>query len=262
MVVITPEGITPEVGRDRAAATGTECGLKGSRTRSLCAVPLMFRAGDRGTVMSRGPTTLKHMSDLLWTVSDLHLGHQRVAETRGFSDTGDHDRGVLDGLRAVPDGSVLLCLGDISVRKDAYALGRLAELKAEKNLTMWLIPGNHDRIHPMFGPESVAEWTPLYREIFDVIALDLQVRIGRWQVLMTHLPRASGKDAVPDPHQTPQLARWAGREGFDCTVHGHTHSPVPVRRKHVNLSLEATGMAPVSPERWEELATQAVRFRG
>ncbi|HAF72216.1 MAG TPA: hypothetical protein DCL06_04185 [Corynebacterium variabile] len=128
----------------------------------------------------------------------------------GFLRYRYHDRVVLDGLRAVPDGSVLLCLGDISVRKDAYALGRLAELKAEKNLTMWLIPGNHDRIHPMFGPESVAEWTPLYREIFDVIALDLQVRIGRWQVLMTHLPRASGKDAVPDPHQTPQLARGRG----------------------------------------------------
>lgn len=45
-------------------------------------------------------------------------------------------------------------------------------------------------------------------------------------------------------------------------MHGNTDSPVPVRRKHVNLSLEATGMAPVSPERLEELVTQAVRFRG
>lgn len=262
MVVITPEGTAPEVGRDRAAATGTKCGLKGSRTRSLCNAPLMFRVGDRGTVMSGDPTTLRYMSDLFWTVSDLHLGHRLVAETRGFSNTGDHDRVVLDGLRTVPDGSVLLCLGDVSVRKDAYALECLAALKAEKNLTMWLIPGNHDRIHPMFGWDSVAEWTPRYREVFDVIALDLQVRIGRWQVLLTHIPRASGKDAVPDPHQTPQLARWAGREGFDCTVHGHTHSQVPVRRKHVNLSLEATGLAPVSPERLEELVTQAARSRG
>ncbi|MCI1256750.1 MAG: metallophosphoesterase family protein [Corynebacterium provencense] len=202
------------------------------------------------------------MTDPFWTVSDLHLGHRLVAGLRGFADTDDHDRVILDNLRAVPSGATLVCLGDISVRKDAYALDRLSALKAEKDLTLWLVPGNHDRVHPMFGWDSVAEWTPRYRKVFDVIAPDLQVRIGRWSVLLTHIPRASGKDSVPDPHQTPDLARWAGREGFDCTVHGHTHSPVPVTRKHVNLSLEATGLAPVSPEKLEELVTQAVRFRG
>lgn len=66
---------------------------------------------------------------------------------------------------------------------------------------------------------------------------------------MTHIPRATGKDAVPDPHQTQTLDRWAGREGFECTVNGHSHSSVELRRKHVNLSLE-------------ELVPQAVRFRG
>ena len=202
------------------------------------------------------------MSDLFWTVSDLHFGHRLVAELRGFADTDEHDRVVLDHLREVPDGSVLLCLGDISVRKDAYALDQLGVLKAEKDLTMWLVPGNHHRVHPMFGWDSVAEWTPRYREVFDVIALDFQVRVRHWQVLMTHIPRSSGKDAMQDPRQTPKLARWAGREGFDCTVHGHTHSSVPVRRKHVNLSLEATGLAPVSQERLEELVGQAVRYRG
>lgn len=51
------------------------------------------------------------MSDLFWTVSDLHFGHRLVAELRGFTDTDEHDRVVLDHLREVPDGSVLLCLG-------------------------------------------------------------------------------------------------------------------------------------------------------
>lgn len=156
---------------------------------------------------------------------------------------------TVSDLREVPDAGTLLCLGDISVREDACALDCLAELKAQKNLTMWLVHGNHDRIHPMFGLDSVVTWTPAYREVFDVIALELQIRIGRWQVLMTHIPRATGKDAVPDPHQTQTLARWAGREGFECTVNGHSHSSVEVRRKHVNLSLE-------------ELVPQAVRFRG
>ena len=156
---------------------------------------------------------------------------------------------TVSDLREVPDAGTLLCLGDISVREDACALDCLAELKAQKNLTMWLVHGNHDRIHPMFGLDSVVTWTPAYRGVFDVIALELQNRIGRWQVLMTHIPRATGKDAVPDPHQTQTLARWAGREGFECTVNGHSHSSVEVRRKPVHLSLE-------------ELVRQAVRFRG
>lgn len=131
---------------------------------------------------------------------------------------------VLDGLRAVPDGSVLLCLGDISVRKDAYALGRLAELKAETNLTMWLIPGNHDRIHPMFGLESVAEWTPLYREIFDVIALDLQVRIGRWQVLMTHIPGHQGRTRS---RIHTRLRSWPGGRGARASTVPCTGTRIP-----------------------------------
>ena len=45
-------------------------------------------------------------------------------------------------------------------------------------------------------------WSGLtkYREVFDVITLNLQVRIGRWLVLLTHIPRAVGKYAVVDPH--------------------------------------------------------------
>ena len=44
-------------------------------------------------------------------------------------------------------------------------------------------------------------------------------------------------------------------------MHGHTHSDVAIRRKNVNVSLEATGLRPVSPEALEEMVTKAVRLR-
>ena len=94
-----------------------------------------------------------------------------------------------------------------------------------------------------------------------MISLDLQVRIGRWLVLLTHISRAVGEFAVVDPHQTDKLARWAAREEFECTVHGHTHSDVAIRCKNVNVSLEATGLRPVLPEVLEEMVTKAVRWR-
>ena len=46
-----------------------------------------------------------------------------------------------------------------------------------------------------------------------MISFDLQVRIGRWLVLLTHIPRAVGEFAVVDPHQTDKLARWAAPVG-------------------------------------------------
>lgn len=194
-------------------------------------------------------------------MSDLHLGHRLVSELRGFASPDQHDEVILNNLREIPDRVTLVCLGDISVRRDDEALQRLGELKREKSFRMILVPGNHDRVHPMFGMDSVVEWTPKYREVFDVISLDLQVRIGRWLVLLPHIPRAVGEFAVVDPHQTDKLARWAAREGFECTVHGHAHSDVAIRRKNANVSLEATGLRPVSPEALEEMVTKAVRLK-
>lgn len=105
---------------------------------------------------------------------------------------------------------------------------------------------------------------PAYRKVFDVIELELQIRVGRWLVLLTHIP---APEKVEDPYLTPDLARWSARggttsrDGFDCTVHGHTHSSVPVRPKNVNVSLEATDLKPVSPEHLQELVARAVKWK-
>jgi len=66
---------------------------------------------------------------------------------------------ILGNLREIPDGAMLVCLGDISVRRDDEALQRLGELKRENSFRMILVPGNHDRVHPMCGMDSVMEWT-------------------------------------------------------------------------------------------------------
>ena len=50
-------------------------------------------------------------------------------------------------------------------------------------------------------------------------------------------------------------------QGFECAVHEHTHSDVAIRRKNVNVSLEATGLRPVSPEVLEEMVAKAVRLK-
>lgn len=92
-------------------------------------------------------------------MSDLHLGHRLVSELRGFASPDQHDEVILNNLREIPDGATLVCLGDISVRRDGEALRRLGELKREKSFTMILVPGNPGRVHPMCGLDSVVDWT-------------------------------------------------------------------------------------------------------
>ncbi len=180
-----------------------------------------------------------------WIVSDLHLGHPLITAKRGFSTENEHDLAVLSPLYEVPEGSTLVCLGDISVRKDEFALKKLLALKSAKNLRMILTPGNHDACHPKFGIDAAFEWMPRYQQVFDLVVLEFYLRYQGKNVLFTHIPR------LEDPFRGPKLDRWIARDGFDCVVHGHTHSSVPIDRQHVNVCLEATGLKPLhSSDLW------------
>lgn len=180
-----------------------------------------------------------------WITSDLHLGHPLLTQLRGFASTSEHDTTILGGLYGIPDNSTLVCLGDISVGKDEYALGRLRELKLAKGLTMILTPGNHDTCHPKFGLKKMLTWTPKYEQVFDFIAVDFMLRR---RVLFTHLPR------LEDPHRSAKLSRWIARDGFECVVHGHTHSSKPLAPGHVNVCLEATDLKPIhASELWRRV---------
>ena len=180
-----------------------------------------------------------------WITSDLHLGHPLVTHNRGFTETYHHDSTVMAALSELPDNATLVCLGDISVRKDQYALDKLAELKSAKDLSLILTPGNHDKCHPMFGVESQLMWLPQYQAVFDIVVENFQLNHDGLDVLFTHIPRTD------DPYRKGALNRWIARDGFDCVVHGHTHSDQLLAPHHVNVSLEATDFHPIhSSELW------------
>lgn len=43
-----------------------------------------------------------------WTVSDLHLGHCFVSELREFASTEQHDEVIVNNLREISDGAMLV----------------------------------------------------------------------------------------------------------------------------------------------------------
>lgn len=80
------------------------------------------------------------MSNVFYT-SDLHIGHRRVSELRGYGSTDQHD-GVLGwkwDSDVRPDDTVWI-LGDISINGGQHALDWIAERPGHKVL----VAGNHD----------------------------------------------------------------------------------------------------------------------
>src|SRR5690625_8019802 len=86
----------------------------------------------------------------MYFTADLHLGHQRVAELRGFTTGREHDDYLIEQLNALPKHSTLWLLGDLEHGSNrAYTLERLYQVQQHRELTMHLIAGNQDACHPM-----------------------------------------------------------------------------------------------------------------
>lgn len=163
----------------------------------------------------------------VWFVSDLHIGHRKVAETRGFGypdsncpvsiATYDHWLASMWDDVVHPDDHVWV-LGDISAGGSAaqkHALQWMKERPGHKHL----IAGNHDGCHPMHRDSH--KWQPIYLSAFDSVQLAAKRRVpllnGHVSVMLSHFPYVGdrGEDRYPE---------WRLRDRGYPVIHGHTHS--------------------------------------
>ena len=84
----------------------------------------------------------------IFLTSDLHLGHARVAELRGFLNVEAHDTVVINNLCKIPYGSTLFILGDVAMGGWKQTILPLANLTFAYGLEVNVILGNHDRPAP------------------------------------------------------------------------------------------------------------------
>ncbi len=154
-------------------------------------------------------------------IADLHLGHAKVAELRGF-DVPEHDRTILGQLRALRDTDEVWVLGDISSgmpEKEEQALEALALVPAR----LHLIAGNHDSVSSIHRKGYTRQ--ARFAEVFDSVQQFGRVRLHGRDALMSHYPYARSDDGP---------GRGAGRyleyrlrdEGLPL-LHGHTHQDAP-----------------------------------
>lgn len=133
----------------------------------------------------------------LFVIADLHFGHEKVAQARGFGDAATHDAVLVEAWnRVVRKRDVVYVLGDV------FRLNRVSELAGTKKIAL----GNHDG--------NARQYIELFSQVRACFDVD--------NVLLTHIP----------VHPS-QFARWPlNIHGHTHTRHIDDERYVPVSAEH------------------------------
>lgn len=152
-------------------------------------------------------------------VGDLHLGHQLVADQRGFGSTDEHDEFILDQLSKIPSTDDVAFLGDSSSGREA-AEERALELISGFSFGKHLFAGNHDSVSSIHrnGFKRQKRWM----EVFDSIRDFGAINMNREKVLLSHFPY----HAIGDGDGRGPRVRYSEFRLPDtglALIHAHTH---------------------------------------
>ncbi|MGW5267205.1 hypothetical protein ACWEQ4_01005 [Rhodococcus sp. NPDC003994] len=185
--------------------------------------------------------------------SDLHLGHEKVAQHRGFDRPLDHDRHIVDGIRGTLEhGDRLWILGDISSgtkRAEHVALDLLDELT--KDYDLHLVLGNHDTAHPMHIGSHVR--VQKFLEVFTTVQERVRVKFTPAAPMaegvrapvawLSHFPYFGDGDrgTTEDRHPGVRL-----RDEGHYLIHGHLHTTQTwTATRSLHVGLDAWNLRPV-----------------
>jgi calcineurin-like phosphoesterase family protein len=124
----------------------------------------------------------------IYTISDTHFGHVKLQQ--GGIRPYDNDEKLWKGFDSLPDDSILIHCGDLTIGHDAITHLKLSKYKFKK----WLVLGNHDN-------HSISWYIT---NGWDFVAHEVLIKMFGRHILFTHMP-------VPK------------REGVDMNIHGHLH---------------------------------------
>jgi len=161
---------------------------------------------------------------MIWVISDTHFGHSRIIEyaARPFRDVDEMDATlVANWNNVVGNDDTVYHLGD-------YALcdySRMRRISTQLKGKRILVRGNHDKM----SCSKYVQWLG-----FEKVVQRVEAVVSGWTVLMAHRPPNA-------PVTGPTTLR----------LHGHTHEHTCRHQSPtcVNVSVEATGYAPMPLEK-------------
>lgn len=160
--------------------------------------------------------------------SDIHLGHKKVSELRGFKTTEEHDAHIVSTWNSVVSKKdTVYLLGDISLSAYPYALDLI---KNQLNGAKHLISGNHDIVHPMHKRGHSRAEQMRWLDVFQTISPFIRKTHDGREYLLSHFPYEEWGDGESRGGSRYNQYRLPNK-GVPL-LHGHTHGP---ERAHENM---------------------------
>ena len=184
------------------------------------------------------------MSTVFFT-ADIHIGHKKVSELRGFETPEEHDAHIAEVWnRTVSTRDTVYVLGDIAVTNYEYALEFIKNLNGAKHL----IAGNHDIVHPMHkrghSRAEVLKWL----DTFETINPFLRKTHNHHQYLLSHFPYPEWGDG--ESREGSRYDQFRLTDKGVPLIHGHTHGKERIHGSFVSSTLN--NMLHVGWDAWGE----------
>lgn len=159
-----------------------------------------------------------------WIISDTHFNHQKLEEWGGRS--GDWQEQLWKGLQQIPDGDILIHLGDICIGNDQEINEEIVTILNHRPVPvrMILVRGNHDN--------KSLTW---YEKYWDFVCDSFGSIYRGHYLYFSHRPQ-------------PPMGH------FTNNIHGHTHGNMHRSEEyvsyydndyHIDLSPELVGYKPI-----------------
>lgn len=192
--------------------------------------------------------------------SDLHIGHRKVAELRGFESVEAHDEAILSQFDKLTHKDQVWVLGDLALSSAGHRLV-LARL-ASCNASLRLVSGNHDPVSSVHRGAHLRQRH--YLQVFESVQDFARVSVGPIQVLLSHFPYSgvgSEGHGVEERYTQYRLTDL----GMPL-LHGHTHLTWTTSRSEkgtpqVHVGLDAWGLKLASQTEVECILTLVFGLR-
>lgn len=173
-----------------------------------------------------------------WYTSDLHFSHVNIITfcQRPFTSVKEMNETIISNWNSVvTNEDTVFALGDILLGKIDDSLLLVREL----NGTKLLVPGNHDRCHPMNKQHE--KWRDRYlaEGFADVLPGIITADVDGYDVQVSHFPFEG------DSHDVDRFADWRPVDSGGWVIHGHVHNRWRQNGKQINIGIDAWAGYPV-----------------
>jgi calcineurin-like phosphoesterase family protein len=177
-----------------------------------------------------------------WWTSDTHFSHANIIRytNRPFASVAEMNAELIARWNAAvaPEDDVWH-LGDLARGRDIeQQVAMTAVLHGRRRL----VPGNHDRVATSYegGDQRERYWAVYEAAGWEIMPEQLEHRIGRHEVVVSHFPYSGDSKGGPD--------RFRAHRPHDHglpVIHGHVHTDFAQRGRQLNVGVDVRGYAPM-----------------